>query len=88
MPRTLTISDLNAPVAERLESYAAQGDIPLDVAVKNLLAIALGVTPRHHRRKADNGLRRFRGTLSDASAKALLHRIATAPFSKVDPEDL
>jgi len=87
MPRTLTIRDLKAPVAERLMKYATKGDLTLDEAVKDLLAIALGVSPRP-RRKADNGLRKFRGTLSARSANALLSHVENAAFSKVDSEDL
>jgi len=87
MPRTLTIRDLRAPVAERLVSYANKGAITLDEAVQDLLAIALGVTPRPHRRE-DNGLRKFRGSLTPKSADALLSHVENAPFSKVDPEDL
>ena len=87
MPKTFTVHDLDASVAKRLSVYAERGEKSLNQAVKELLAVALGVTERP-KMKFDNGLSSFRGRMSAKTADAMLAFVAAADFSKVDAEDL
>ena len=86
MPRTFTIHDLDAPVAEMLARYANSADKSLNQAVKELLSSALGVS-RSPKARRDNGLGRFCGSLSDKVGEELLKFVAEAEFSRVDAED-
>ena len=87
MPKTFTVHDLEAPIARRLSIYADRGEKSLNQAVKELLAMALGVTEKP-KPKFDNGLFVFRGRLSSAVADRMLASVANADFSKIDEEDL
>ena len=87
MPKSFTVHNLDMPVAKRLSLYAERGNLSLNQAVKELLAVALGVTAGS-KTKFDNGLSRFRGRLSAKTADAMLAFVAEADFSKADEEDL
>ena len=83
---TITIHDIERPVAERLEVYVRREDTSYNQAVKDLLATALGVRSKP-RKRIDNGLGKFRGSIDARSADALLAYVSNADFSKVESED-
>ena len=82
MTKSITIHDIERPVAERLEVYVRREDTSYNQAVKELLATALGVRSKL-RKRIDNGLGKFRGSTYARSADALLAYVANADFSKV-----
>lgn len=86
MPASFTIHDLDVPVAKRLALYASREDKSINQSVKELLAIALGVTKKP-KAKFSNGLGRFRGSVSRKDAESLLAFVSDADFSKVEAED-
>lgn len=86
MPTSFTIHDLDVPVAKRLALYASRGDKSINQSVKELLAIALGVTAKP-KVKFANGLGRFRGSVPKRDAASLLAFVSAADFSKVEAED-
>lgn len=86
MPTSFTIHDLDVPVAKRLALYARRGDKSINQSVKELLAIALGVTEKP-KAKFVNGLGRFRGSVPAKAAAALSAFVADAEFSQVEEED-
>ena len=86
MPTSFTIHDLDVPVAKRLALYASREDKSINQSVKELLAIALGVTAKP-KVKFANGLGRFRGSVPKRDAASLLAFVSAADFSKVEAED-
>ena len=86
MTKSITIHDIERPVAERLAVYVRREEKSYNQAVKDLIAVALGVHAKP-RTRFDNGLGKFRGSIDAKSADALLAYVANADFSKVDPED-
>lgn len=86
MPTSFTIHDLDVPVAKRLALYASRGDKSINQSVKELLAIALGVTAKP-KVKFANGLGRFRGSVPKRDAASLLAFVSAADFSKVEAKD-
>lgn len=87
MPTSFTIHDLDAPVAKKLEMYATRADKSINQSVKELLAVALGVTPKP-KAKFSNGLSRYRGSVPKKDAEELLAFVSEADFSKVEKEDI
>ena len=86
MTKSITIHDIERPVAERLAVYVRREEKSYNQAVKDLIAVALGVRAKP-RTRFDNGLGKFRGSIDAKSADALLAYVANADFSKVDSED-
>lgn len=87
MSTSFTVHDLEMPVAKKLEIYAKNEGKSVNQSVKELLAVALGVSPKP-RVKFSNGLSRYRGSVPKKDAEALLAFVADADFSKVDEENL
>ena len=87
MPTSFTVHDLEVTVAKRLAMYASRNDKSINQSVKELLAVALGVSGRP-RTRFSNGLGRFRGSVPKKDAEKLLAFVNEADFSRVDAEDL
>ena len=80
--KTMTIRNIPDEVAAYISSRASEEGRSINTMTVSLLTLAAGRSSAR-----DNGLGKFRGTLSKKTGDELLKFVAEADFSKVDPED-
>ena len=81
--KTMTIRNIPDEVAAYISGRASEEGRSINTMTVAILARASGRSP-----VKDNGLGRFRGTLSKRTGNELLRFVADADFSKVEQEDL
>ena len=80
--KTMTIRNIPDEVAAYISDRASEEGRSI-----NMMTVAILTQASGRSSVKDNGLGKFRGTLSRKTGDELLKFVAEADFSKVDPED-